>query len=140
MGVRLVNPFPMTAKKLAILCIDDDPFYIELYRQILSAKGWVMRSAGNPDDGYAELKKRMPDALVLDVMMPEKGAFRDGYGLLERLREDPSTKKLPVVMVSALGSSEDAKHGMALGASSYLPKQEMMPQRLIEEIEKALKR
>lgn len=130
----------MPSRKIAILCIDDDPFYIDLYRQILDGKGYAVTSAGNPDDGYAEMKKRPPDLVILDVMMPEKGPFRDGYGLLERLREEPATKKLPVIMVSALGGPEDAKHGLALGASSYLPKQEMMPQRLISEIEKALKR
>ncbi len=131
----------MAKRKISILCIDDDPFYVALYRQILATrKEFSVTSAASAEDGYARLKKRLPDLVILDVMLPEKGKFRDGYGLLERLRQESATKKLPVLMVSALGGPEDAKHGLALGASSYLPKQDMMPHRLISEIEKALER
>lgn len=130
----------MTERKLTILCIDDDPFYAELYRQILTAKGYAVFVAVNPDEGYAEVKKRRPDLVILDVMMPEKGPFRDGFGLLERLRDEPATMPLPIIMISGLGNPEDIKHGMELGATAFLPKQEMMPERLIREVEKALKR
>jgi DNA-binding response OmpR family regulator len=128
----------MTAKKIAILCVDDDPFYTGLYRQILEPKGYAVATAGNPDEGYAQVKKRLPDVMLLDVMMPEKKIFKDGYGLLQRLREETATKSLPIIMISALGNEDDVKHGLKLGATSFLPKQEMMPDRLLAEIVKAL--
>jgi len=119
-----------------ILCIDDDPFYKDLFRAMLEPRGYQVLSALNPADGWTALKTSKPDLITLDVMMPETEGFFDGYGLLKRLRSDPETAKIPVIMISALGDPEDIKHGMAAGANDYLPKQDMTPEMLVKEIKK----
>lgn len=128
----------MTDRNKTVLCVDDDPFYTQLYEQILTPKGYRVTVAQNPQEGYDAVEKDRPDVMILDVMMPERGEFRDGFGLLEKLRGEAKNKSLPIVMISALGNAEDVEHGMRLGADAYVPKQDMMPERLIEEIEKAL--
>jgi CheY-like chemotaxis protein len=123
-----------------ILCIDDDPFYKDLFRAILEPKGYEVISAMNPAEGWEALKKTKPDLMTLDVMMPEKEGFFDGYGLLKRVKDDPNLKDIKVIMISALGDPEDISHGLESGAATYLPKQEMTPDRLLLEIDKLIGR
>ncbi len=121
-----------------ILCIDDDPFYASLYREILTRRGFTVEHAFDAASGFDLIKKFEPDLVTLDVMMPEKKGMLDGYGLLETLRQEDDYKELPVVMISALGEDSDAKRAMELGASSYIPKQKLSPDLLVEEISQHL--
>lgn len=121
-----------------ILCIDDDPFYKDLYRAILEPKGYKVVSAMNPAEGWAAVQKERPDLITLDVMMPEAEGFFDGFGLLKKFRCEDKYKDVPVIMISALGDREDAKHGIEMGATNYLPKQEMTPETLLHEIKKRI--
>lgn len=121
-----------------ILCIDDDPFYASLYREILTRRGFTVEHAFDAASGFETVKKYKPDLVTLDVMMPEKKGMLDGYGLLETLRAEGDYKDLPVIMISALGEESDAKRAMDLGASAYLPKQKLSPDLLVDEINKYL--
>jgi len=123
-------------EKKTILCIDDDPFYGDLYKQILESKGYDVVIAQNPQEGFEAAMREKPSLIILDVMMPERGEFRDGFDLLERLRAEADTKRLPVIMISALGSQDDVQHGMDLGASIYMAKHETVPEKLLAEIER----
>ncbi|MBN1585676.1 response regulator [Candidatus Uhrbacteria bacterium] len=122
----------MTVSK--IVCIDDDPFYRDLYVNILETKGFRVVTAGDPEEGLKAIREHHPDLVTLDVMMPESQGVFDGYGLLKRLRDEPETANLPVIMISALGDREDAEHGLKVGARAYLPKHEMTPDGLVEMI------
>lgn len=115
-----------------ILSVDDDPFYQDLYRNIVESKGYRLITASDPSEGYKVATKEKPDLLLLDVMMPERGGFRDGYHLLEELRKLPDFMKVPIVMISALGDDEDIRHGKELGATAYVAKQSMMPDQLVK--------
>lgn len=121
-----------------IVCIDDDPMYKDLYGHILGAKGYHVVSAFDAAEGYEVIKKEKPGLVTLDVMMPEKEGFGDGFGLLKKLREDPLYQKLPVLMISALSDLSDIEHGLSVGATAYLPKQEMTPKTLVAKIESML--
>ena len=115
-----------------ILSVDDDPFYQDLYRNIFESKGYRIITASDPAEGYKMALQEKPDLMLVDVMMPERGGFRDGYHLLEELRKLPSFAKTPIVMVSALGEEEDVAHGKELGATAYVAKQSMMPDQLLK--------
>jgi two-component system response regulator RpaA len=124
-------------KKL-ILCVDDDAFYGDMYKTILEMRGFDVVIAQDPLAGYEAIAARMPDIALIDIMMPEKGGFRDGFDLLERLRKEERTSKLPIIMISALGSADDKKHGQELGATNYLSKQDIVPDMLVAEVQKIL--
>jgi DNA-binding response OmpR family regulator len=117
-----------------VLSIDDDPFYRDLYRNIFEPKGFEFMSALDPAEGYAAVKEKKPAIILLDVMMPEKKGFQDGFGLLEEFRRMPDLKSTPILMVSALGDESDVRHGLDLGATDYLPKQDMTPDRLLKKV------
>jgi two-component system chemotaxis sensor kinase CheA len=129
----------MTTRKHTVLSIDDDPFFKDFYRAILEPKGYRFVSAMDPAAGYAAAKKEKPNLILLDVMLPEKKGFADGFGLLQSLRELSELKDMPIILISALGDDADVRHGMDGGATAYIPKQDLTPHKLLDEIKKYLK-
>lgn len=121
-----------------ILCIDDDPFYRDFYKTIFSTKGIPTEEADNMTAGLEKARTKEPALILLDIMMPEVPGIFDGYGLLRRLREDPVTAQIPVIMISALDQTGDTGHAIEMGATVYIPKQELTPDRLIAEAEKLM--
>lgn len=124
----------MSAKK--ILCIDDDPFYCDFYTTVFAAKGYEVETAQDLVAGYEKARTADPSLIILDVMMPEKGGFFDGYGLLNGLKSDPKVKDIPVIMISALDQAGDSSHATVTGAAGYLPKQDLTPDALFQEVER----
>jgi CheY-like chemotaxis protein len=98
-----------------VLVIDDDEDVQELLRRTLARHGFAVESARNGDDGLRLAHKLRPQAIVLDVMMPGT----DGWTVLSRLKSDPETADLPVIMLTIV---ENRNLGFALGAAEYLTK------------------
>jgi len=98
-----------------VLCIDDDPVARDLLRRFLEKEGFRVREASSGPEGIAIAKEERPDVITLDVMMPGM----DGWTVLTKLKQDPNTAEIPVVMVTMV---EDADVGLALGASDFLTK------------------
>lgn len=99
-----------------ILVADDTKSMRKTIRILLEEEGWGVRLAQNGEDVLAAYSEKRPDVLLLDIMMPRK----NGYQVLGQIRkEDPS---LPIIFLSARGSSADISLGLDLGADDYLPK------------------
>lgn len=99
-----------------ILVADDTKSIRKTIRILLEEEGWNVRLAQNGDEVLAAYSEKRPDVLLLDIMMPKK----NGYQVLGHIRkEDPS---LPIIFLSARGSSADISLGLDLGADDYLPK------------------
>lgn len=96
--------------------------------------------AADPQAGYDAVAKEKPSLMILDAMLPERGAFLDGFSLLETLHREKKTDGLPIIMISALGNLDDLKRGMDLGATDFLPKQDLLPKRLLDLIAKHLQK
>jgi len=122
-----------------ILCIDDDPTYTSLYQAILEQRGYTVVVADNAAKGLALAESEAPSLILLDVMMPESGGFRDGFDLLERFRKSDFSKTTPVVMISSIGGPDDERHGLELGANAYIGKNDLTPGGLAQRIEDLLK-
>ena len=120
----------MAAKQ--ILCVDDDSFYREFYSTIFSTKGYDVATAESLSEGLEKAKKLQPALIVLDIMMPESDGMMDGYGLLRELRASDDTKDVPVIMISALDQTGDLDRALEMGATTYIPKQNLTPERLLE--------
>jgi DNA-binding response OmpR family regulator len=126
----------MTKKK--ILTIDDDHFYEQLYRDIFGGACFQVQHAFDQVEGLAMLESFHPDLVTLDVMMPEKQGMVDGFGFLELMRQNAASANIPVIMISALSEPSDIKRGRDLGATKYIPKQNMVPNELVKEVKKLL--
>lgn len=101
-----------------IAIVEDDESIAALERYALESCGF---SAGIFPDGasfFQEVERKAPDLVILDVMLPDI----DGYAILRRLRERPSTRSVPVMMVTAKGNEVDVVRGLDGGADDYMAK------------------
>jgi two-component system alkaline phosphatase synthesis response regulator PhoP len=101
-----------------IYYVEDDANIRELALYALRQSGLEARGFGTASDFSAALRVRMPQVILLDIMLPEM----DGLQILKRLRADPSTTSIPVMMITAKGSEYDTVSGLDAGADDYLAK------------------
>lgn len=106
-----------------VLIVDDDPDLVETVSMMLESKGFEVGKAYDGIEGEEAIKKRRPDVLVLDVMMPRK----NGYELCKELKSNKWTKDIPVVLLTAVGDAVPTTtyshaEGMATEAEDYIPK------------------
>ena len=101
-----------------ILVVDDDIAINELIKVNLDLWGYDVINAYDGIQGFTLAKQESPDLVVLDVMMPDV----DGYTVAKRIRENSSTKDIPILMLTALGQLEDKVKGFDIGVDDYLVK------------------
>jgi DNA-binding response OmpR family regulator len=109
--------------KKYVLIVDDDPDMVETVGMMLESKGYEVGKAYDGIEGDESIKKRRPDLLVLDVMMPRK----DGYTLCAELKKNDATRNIPVILLTAVGEAVPTTtyshaDGMATEADDYIPK------------------
>ncbi len=101
-----------------ILVVDDVPKNVKLLVDLLTAKGYSAVSASSGREALAKVEAEQPDLVLLDVVMPEMS----GYEVCRKIRENPATEILPVVMVTALDPGEERTKGLDSGADDFLTK------------------
>jgi DNA-binding response OmpR family regulator len=101
-----------------VLVIEDDSSISELLRIVLERDGHEVLVADDGSRGLAMATRRSPDAIVLDIMMP----FMDGFAVLEAIREDERTVRLPVLMLSAMQQESVEERCYRLGAQAFVRK------------------
>lgn len=101
-----------------IYYVEDDTNIRDLTVYALKQAGFEAEGFAAAGEFFAACKKRMPELVLLDIMLPEV----DGLEILHMLREDPSTKHLPVMMLTAKGTEFDTVCGLDAGADDYLAK------------------
>ena len=101
-----------------VLIVDDNPDNLLILQTILRKNGFRVRTAAGGREALALLAAEVPDAVLLDVMMPDM----NGLEVLERIRETPATARLPVIMVTAKSHDEDVLRGYQCGADYYITK------------------
>jgi two-component system alkaline phosphatase synthesis response regulator PhoP len=101
-----------------ILVVDDDPAVSRLVEINLTQVGYQVQTAADGEEALACVAAAKPDLVILDVMMPRL----DGFEALKRLRADPSSAEIPVIMLTARAQDEDVFEGYGRGAQWYLTK------------------
>lgn len=101
-----------------ILVVDDEELNVRFLSQFLIRKGFAAITAHSGEEALALVASESPDLVLLDAMMPQM----DGFEVCRRLRANPETALLPVVMVTALQRPEDEAHALDAGADDFLPK------------------
>lgn len=101
-----------------IFWIEDDAAYAAILKKAIQAAGHDVVHCMNGEDGLNKAGHEDPDLILLDIGLPSK----DGFEVLEALKTDPSTKQIPVVMLSRLCSREDVDRCFGLGCDEYLIK------------------
>ena len=101
-----------------VLVVDDTPLNVKLLADILTAKGYAVLTAESGPDALTIIAADQPDLVLLDVVMPGM----TGYEVCRRVRENPATGVLPVIMVTALDPAEERLKGLEAGADDFLTK------------------
>lgn len=118
-----------------ILLVDDEPGLREAVQAYLEDSGFDVNVASNANQGWDILQSYLPDLVITDIMMPQI----DGYQFLQKLREDPRFKALPVVFLTAKGMTTDRIQGYQAGCDAYLSKP-FDPEELVAIVENLLER
>ena len=116
-----------------ILLVDDEPDFVETVEFFLSGSDYHVFVAKNGKEALEQVRSQKPDLVLLDAMMPEM----DGLEACKRLKNDPTTKPIPIIMLTAKGRKEDVVDAMAAGADSYVVKPFNLSD-LVERIEEIL--
>ncbi len=101
-----------------VLVVDDDVFNVQLLTELCQSAGHTVRSAPDGLKALEAIGERQPDLVLLDLMMPGL----DGYEVLARLRADPQTEDLPVIIVTARADADARVRGVELGADDFVTK------------------
>jgi putative two-component system response regulator len=101
-----------------VLAVDDHVQNLELVEEILSSEGFTVETAADGQAALDAVKRRAPDCIVLDVMMPRL----DGFETCRRLKNDRATRAIPIVMLTALSEVDDKVKGLESGADDFLNK------------------
>lgn len=108
----------MTNSKPYILIVDDDEFIQRLISETLDSEGYETATAASAEECYRKLGSKIPDLMVLDIMLPGQ----DGFELCRNFRKNKSTLFTPVLMLSSKSRVQDRVIGLEAGADDYLVK------------------
>ena len=126
----------MTDKKnVRVLLVEDDTFLANIYKTKFEMEGFKVTVAENGELGLNEAKKNKPDVILLDILLPKM----DGFTVLEHLKDEASTKDVPVILLTNLGQKDDVEKGLKLGAVDYLIKAHFKPSETVDKVKKVLK-
>ena len=105
-------------KNKTVMVVDDNPDIVTIVKTILEGKGYGVQSAYSGQEVFNMLEEQKPDLIVLDIMMPQM----DGLEVLTRLKGEPATATIPVILLTAKVQYEDVLGGYKMGADYYITK------------------
>jgi len=117
-----------------LLVVDDEPQNVELMREVLRSAGYATRSAGNGVEALQAVNHGKPDAILLDLMMPEM----DGFEVLRHLRADPALRHIPVMVITAMYLDDAQREFLAHSAQSTFQKGGFWIEDLLKEVQRIL--
>lgn len=118
----------MNGQKIAL--IEDDEILARVLNEELAEAGFDVSLAFDGEAGLELVKSKKPNLVLLDIVMPKK----DGFAVLEELKRSPTTKTTPVIILTVLGSDEDIKKGLELGANDYIVKSQHAVGEIVEKV------
>ncbi len=118
-----------------VLVVEDSPPQREMITALLKDSGLSVTSASDGVEALEQIQGARPDIVVLDIVMPRM----NGYELCRRLKSDPATQEVPVVMCSTKGEEFDRYWGMRQGADAYIAKP-FQPQELVGTVKQLLRK
>lgn len=114
----MIDPKPETMPAGRVLLVEDDAIVAEIYRLVLRRRGFEVEIAGDGEAGLKLATDGLPDVVFLDIRLPKM----DGIEMLRRMKANPATREIPVVMLSNYDDPELMTSSRALGAKQYLIK------------------
>ncbi len=108
----------VTEQRKKVLIVDDEASMVSVLQRHVSNAGYAVETASNGQEALEKIKNAVPDLVLLDLVMPGI----NGFETCRRIRSDERTKKLPVLIISALRSEADSSAAVACGANEMIVK------------------
>jgi len=124
----------MENKKLSILLVEDDTFLLNMYAAKFTSEKFETFVADNGIKAISLAKEKLPDIILLDVLLPKM----DGFEVLQSLKANSSTKNIPVILLTNLSQKEKVQEGLKLGAVDFLIKAHFMPTEVVAKVNDVL--
>jgi two-component system phosphate regulon response regulator PhoB len=125
----------MATKRETILVVEDEEDILEVIRYNLMREGYRVSGVRDGEEGLKRIRQENPNLVLLDLMLPGL----DGLEICRRIKKDPVTRAIPVVMVTAKGEESDVVLGLGLGADDYVVKP-FSPRELVARVKAVLRR
>jgi len=117
-----------------ILVVEDEEFLTTALKDSLESEGYAVDIAANGEEAMEQIRKQRPNIILLDVLMPK----RDGFYVLEEIKNNPEWKLIPVIMLSNLSGDAEIKKALEMGASDYFVKSQHPIEEVIEKTKEYL--
>lgn len=121
-------------QKKKILIVEDDRTLVRLYSTKIEKSGYEVATAFDGEEGLEKISSFKPDVVLLDIIIPKL----DGFSVLEKMKKNPATKNIAVILLTNLGQDEDVSKGKELGARDYLVKSQFTPAEIVKKMEAVL--
>jgi two-component system alkaline phosphatase synthesis response regulator PhoP len=125
----------MAGKRDTVMVIEDEPDILEVMEYNLQKEGYRVRSSRDGEEGLRMIREQAPDLVLLDRMLPGL----DGVEICRRMKQDPLTRAIPIIMVTAKGEETDVVVGLSVGADDYVTKP-FRPKELLARVDAVLRR
>lgn len=125
----------MSDKKAKVLLVEDEAMIVDMYKLRLEEEGYEVLTTDKGSEALEMAKEQKPDIVLLDIMLPEI----DGFTILQGLKDQSATKKIPVLMLTNLGQESDQLKGQQLGAEGYFVKSQHTPAEVLNEVKRLIK-
>lgn len=117
-----------------ILVTEDDPILQKAIQEYLASDGFEVLVASDGEEGLRLAQNKKPDLILLDIILPKK----NGFEMLKELKGDAETKRIPVILLTNLGSLNDVEKALELGASTYLVKSDYGLEEISQKVKETL--
>jgi CheY-like chemotaxis protein len=119
-----------------ILITEDDPLMLRMYQKIFTLEKYEVEIATNGEEALEKVRAaaEKPALILLDIMMPKM----NGLEALDKLKANPDTQKIPVVMLTNLAGQQDAEEALLKGAVKYIIKSEYEPKQVVDMVKEVL--
>lgn len=118
-----------------ILLIEDEVALNKTLKEYLTGEKFEILSAFDGETGLSMAKEKLPDLVLLDIILPKK----DGYAVLDELRSDEKTQNIPVIILTNMESSDDVRRALERGVTTYLIKSNYKLEDILVKVKEALR-
>lgn len=118
-----------------VLIVEDDPLMSRMFEKIFTFEKFEVEIANDGVEGLKKAKSYKPTIILLDVMMPRL----NGLQTLKKLKENATTSKIPIIMLTNLAGQQDAETALSMGAVKYIVKSEYDPKQVSDMVKEILK-
>ncbi|OGG08949.1 hypothetical protein A2154_03695 [Candidatus Gottesmanbacteria bacterium RBG_16_43_7] len=117
-----------------VLIVEDDPLMSRMYQKIFTFEKYHVEIAADGEAGLEKARSTKPTIILLDIMMPKM----NGIQVLEKLKADPDTKSIPVIMLTNLAGEKDAESALLKGAVKYIIKSQYEPKAVVKMVKEII--